>query len=36
MLIQANKSGKTILLFTHDIHLLNYIKHDWKINLFKI
>jgi cell division transport system ATP-binding protein len=28
MLIQANKSGKTILLFTHDIHLLNYIKHD--------
>ena len=28
MLIQANKNGKTILLFTHDIHLLNYIKHD--------
>ena len=36
MLMKANKDGKTVLLFTHDIHLLNYIKHDWKINLFKI
>ena len=36
MLLKANKDGKTVLLFTHDIHLLNYIKHDWKINLFKI
>jgi len=36
MLIDANKNGKTILVFTHDIHLLNYIKHNWKVNLFKI
>jgi cell division transport system ATP-binding protein len=36
MMIQANKNGKTVLLFTHDIHLLNYIKHNWKVNLFKI
>ena len=36
MLINFNKNGKTILLFTHDIHLLNYIKHNWKINLFKL
>ncbi len=36
MLLKANKEGKTVLLFTHDIHLLNYIKNDGKINLFKI
>ena len=36
LLIQANRAGKTVLVFTHDIHLLNYIKHNWKVNLFKI
>lgn len=36
ILIKFNKEGKTILLFTHDIHLLNYIKHGCKINLFKL
>jgi len=36
ILIKFNQDGKTVLLFTHDIHLLNYIKHNWKINLFKL
>lgn len=36
MLIKFNKEWKTVLLFTHDIHLLNYVKHNWKINLFKL
>ncbi|HKL43966.1 MAG TPA: ATP-binding cassette domain-containing protein [Candidatus Absconditabacterales bacterium] len=36
MLMDFNKQGKTVLLFTHDIHLLNYVKHNWKINLFKL
>ena len=36
LLIEINKEWKTVLLFTHDIHLLNYIKHSIKINLFKI
>jgi ABC-type lipoprotein export system ATPase subunit len=36
LLMKFNKEGKTILLFTHDIHLLNYIKHSCKINLFKL
>jgi cell division transport system ATP-binding protein len=36
ILMKFNQEGKTVLLFTHDIHLLNYIKHSWKINLFKL
>lgn len=36
MFIEFNRQGKTVLLFTHDIHLLNYIKHNWKVNLFKL
>ena len=36
ILIQANRLGKTVLVFTHDIHLLNYLKYNWKVNLFKI
>ena len=36
LLINANREGKTVLLFTHDIHLLNYIKNNIEINLFKI
>jgi len=34
--IDLNKKGKTILLITHDIHLLNYIKKNVNINLFKL
>lgn len=34
--IDLNKKGKTILLITHDIHLLNYIKKQVPINLFKL
>jgi cell division transport system ATP-binding protein len=36
LFINANREGKTVLLFTHDIHLLNYIKNNIEINLFKI
>jgi len=36
MLIKLHKSGKTVLVFTHDIHLLNYFKNNTKINLFKL
>lgn len=34
--IDLNKKWKTILLITHDIHLLNYIKKATSINLFKL
>jgi ABC-type lipoprotein export system ATPase subunit len=34
--IDLNKKWKTILLITHDIHLLNYIKKNVNINLFKL
>lgn len=36
LLIKFHKEWKTVLLITHDIHLLNYIKHSTKVNLFKI
>lgn len=36
LFIDLNKKWKTILLITHDIHLLNYIKKETKINLFKL
>ena len=36
LLIDANKSWNTILLITHDVHLLNYIKSKIKINVFKL
>jgi len=37
ILIQANKSGNTIFLITHDIHLLNYLKakHPIKLHVIK-
>lgn len=37
ILIQANKSGNTIFLITHDIHLLNYLKekHPIKLHIIK-
>lgn len=34
--IDLNRKWKTILLITHDIHLLNYIKKNVNINLFKL
>jgi lipoprotein-releasing system ATP-binding protein len=36
ILIEANKNGNTIILITHDIHLLNYIKSKSKINIFQM
>lgn len=37
ILIQANKSGNTVFLITHDIHLLNYLKakHAIKLHVIK-
>lgn len=37
ILIQANNTGNTILLITHDIHLLNYLKakHPIKLHIIK-
>jgi len=37
ILIQAHKSGNTVFLITHDIHLLNYLKakHAVKIHVIK-
>jgi ABC-type lipoprotein export system ATPase subunit len=36
ILIKFHREWKTILLLTHDIHLLNYIKNSVNINLFKL
>lgn len=36
VLIKLNKEWKTVLLFTHDIHLLNYVKSNIEISLFKL
>jgi cell division transport system ATP-binding protein len=36
ILIEANKTGNTIFLITHDIHLLNYLKEKHKIKLHVI
>lgn len=33
LLIQTNLVGNTVLLITHDIHLLNYLKEKHKIRL---
>lgn len=33
LLMQANQSGNTILVITHDIHLVNYLKEKHKIRL---
>jgi ABC-type ATPase involved in cell division len=33
LLIQANTLGNTILLITHDIHLVNYLKEKHAIKL---
>lgn len=36
ILIKLNQDWKTVLLITHDIHLLNYINHIAKVNVFKL
>ena len=36
LLVEANKSWNTILLITHDVHLLNYIKSKTKVNVFHL
>ena len=36
LLIEANKSWNTILLITHDVHLLNYIKSKTNVNVFQL
>ena len=36
LLVEANKSWNTILLITHDVHLLNYIKSKTKVNVFQL
>lgn len=33
LLIQTNNDGNTVLLITHDIHLVNYLKEKHKIKL---
>ncbi len=33
LLIQSNQNGNTVLLITHDIHLVNYLKEKYKIRL---
>lgn len=36
LLVEANNSWNTILLITHDIHLLNYIKSKTNVNVFQL
>lgn len=36
LLVEANKTWNTILLITHDVHLLNYIKSKTKVNVFQM
>ena len=36
LLIEANKTWNTILLITHDVHLLNYIKSKTNVNVFQM
>ena len=36
LLVEANKSWNTILLITHDVHLLDYIKSKTKVNVFQL
>ena len=33
LLIQANNEGNTVMLITHDIHLLNYLKEKHNVKL---
>lgn len=34
--IDCNRNGNTVILITHDIHLLNYIKSKAKVNIFQM
>jgi ABC-type ATPase involved in cell division len=33
LLIESNKNGNTVLLITHDIHLVNYLKKKYSVRL---
>lgn len=35
-LVEANKAGTTVILITHDIHLLNHIKSKTHVNIFQM
>ena len=35
-LLEAHTNGTTIILITHDIHLLNYLKTKRKVNIFQM
>ncbi|GHW02699.1 ABC transporter [candidate division SR1 bacterium] len=36
ILIDVNSKGKAVVLITHDIHLLNYIKSKINVNIFQM
>lgn len=36
LLVEANKMWNTILLITHDVHLLNYIKSKTQVRVFQM
>ena len=36
LLVEANNMWNTILLITHDVHFLNYIKSKTKVNVFQM
>jgi cell division transport system ATP-binding protein len=36
ILMNLNRLWNTVLLITHDIHLLNYIKNKYKVNIFQM
>ncbi len=36
LFVEANKAWNTILLITHDVHLLNYIKSKTNVNVFQM
>ena len=36
LLVEANHSWNTILLITHDVHLLDYIKSKTNVNVFQL
>ncbi|MCF7835266.1 ABC transporter ATP-binding protein [Candidatus Gracilibacteria bacterium] len=36
ILIDVNKKGDTVLLITHDVHVLNYLKSKYSVNIFQM
>jgi len=35
-LLEAHKQGTTVILITHDLHLLNYLKSQVAVNIFQM